>query len=204
VAEGHYKQARLDIVRRQWAIRKIRSMAETDGVAVYFKAVLGMLRVVEDRAMTERYRALGELPEGTLGRAYFEYIMSNEFLFPGERGAPPEAIVFHDMTHILSGYGTTPSGEILAATFSAGYSHVEVLNWLMFVLCQFQLGLQTAPNVPTATKKLDPLELLVAFRRGAAVNQDLNDGWQYWDVIDQPVEALRERLNILPHAYFEP
>ena len=125
-------------------------------------------------------------------------MIDNDFSFPGERGAPPEAMLFHDLTHILSGYGTTPEEEILAATFSAGYSSTEVTNWIVFVLCQFQLGLQTAPDVPPERLKMNPERMIVALRRGAGMNIDLNEGWDPWPVLAEPVEELRRRYNIVP------
>lgn len=203
-AKGHYLRARLDIARRQWAPRKLREMARRDGVGTYYKAVLGMLRLREDPELLMRYQALGEYPAGSLGRAYFDYMVENGFAFPGERGAPIDVATFHDFTHVLSGYGTTPEEEILVATFSAGYSNREVVNWLVFVLAQFQLGLQIAPNVPPARLKLDARRLITAFRRGAAMNVDLNEGWDPWPVLGEPVEALRARYNILSEADFLP
>lgn len=203
-AKGHYLRARLDIARRQWAPRKLREMARRDGVGTYYKAVLGMLRLREDPELCMRYQGLGDQPAGSLGRAYFDYMVENGFAFPGERGAPIDVATFHDFTHILSGYGTTPEEEILVATFSAGYSNREVVNWLVFVLAQFQLGLQIAPNVPPERLKLDARRLIAAFRRGAAMNLDLNEGWDPWLVLHEPVETLRARYNILPESDFLP
>ena len=45
---------------------------------------------------------------------------------------------------------------------------------------------------------------MVAIRRGAAMNVDLNNGWNYWPVMGQPVEELRRRYNILPAEAFLP
>jgi hypothetical protein len=203
IARGQLRRARLDIIRRQWALRKLRAVAEEEGVGVYFKAILGMLRLREDPETIARYRAFEQYPEGSLGRGYYDYMIRNGFSFPGEKGAPPEVMLFHDLTHVLSGYGTTPEEEILAATFSAGYSTHEVHNWLVFVLSQFQLGLQTAPNVEPETMKLDPRRLLVAYRRGASMRFDLNDAWDPWPHLARPLDAVREELGILPESHFD-
>lgn len=204
IAKGHYLRARLDTLRRQWAPKKLRELAAEDGISVIPKAVLTILGGSIDPALSARYIELGKLPPGTLGRGYFDYMIRNDLPFPGEAGSPPEVILFHDMTHVLSGYDTTPAEEILAASFSAGYSTYEVHNWLVFVLSQFQLGLQTAPGVPPSTMMMDPQRLLIAVRRGAAMNINLNEGWDYWEVIEEPIEALRERYNILPESAFGP
>ena len=204
IAKGQLRRARLDILRRHWAPRKAREMAAERGPHIVGEALLGLLNVKSFPEVTMRYQALGEHPPGSLGRAYFDYMIQNDFAFPGEKGAPPEAMLFHDLTHVLSGYGTTPEEEILAATFSAGYSNTEVINWLVFVLSQFQLGLPTAPNVPPERLKLNPDRFLAALRRGAAMNIDINEGWDPWPVLGEPVEELRRRYNILPEASFLP
>ncbi|MCB9753788.1 MAG: TerB family tellurite resistance protein [Myxococcales bacterium] len=198
LAEGHLLRARLDILRRQWAPKKLREIAAKEGISTYWKAALGLLRRYDDPQVAARYRALGELPVGTLGRAYHQFVLDNEFSFPGERGSPPEVIVFHDMSHVLSGYGTTPEEEILVVSFSAGYSNYENYNWFMFALSQFQLGIPTAPGVPPTRGRMNPAALLRAIRRGAAMNQDLNEGWDYWDDVAKPIEDVRKRLNIPP------
>lgn len=204
IAKGQLRRARLDILRRQWAPRKIAEMARKDGVGVYFQAALSLLNIKDDPETIMKYQALGEMPQGSLGRAYFDYMVSNDFAFPGTKGAPPEAMLFHDLTHVLSGYGTEPEEEILVATFSAGYSSTEVVDWLVFVLSQFQLGLQTAPNVPPEKLAMNPVRLIAALRRGAAMNTDLNEGWDPWPVLAEPLDVVRKRLNILPESQFLP
>jgi tellurite resistance protein len=204
LAKGQLRRARLDILRRHWAPKKLKEMAEREGGHLYVDAVLGLMRVRDNPKVIMRYQALGEMPSGSLGRAYFDYMVDNDFSFPGSRGAPPEAMLFHDLTHVLSGYSTTAEEEILAATFSAGYSNDEVVNWLVFVLCQFQLGLQTAPNVPPERLAMNPARVIAAMRRGAGMNIDINNGWDPWPVLAEPVEVLRERYNIRPEAELLP
>ncbi|MEM6994058.1 MAG: hypothetical protein AAF721_26330, partial [Myxococcota bacterium] len=175
-----------------------KAMAAEQGPGIYWAAVRGVMRKYVDEEVSARYRALAAKPPGSLGRAYADYVERNGFSMPGEKGSPPEAIVFHDMTHILSDYDTTPREEILVAAFSAGYSETEPFNWLMFVLLQFQLGIQTAPGVEPEYDMLDPDRLLEAIARGAAMNRDLNEGWDYWAVIDEDVDVLRKRYGIRP------
>ncbi|HEX4968124.1 MAG TPA: hypothetical protein VFV44_06360, partial [Nitrospiraceae bacterium] len=50
----------------------------------------------------------------------------------------------------------------------------------------------------------DPAKALTAIRRGAAMNVDLNSGWDYWPVMGEQVEELRRRYNILPAEAFLP
>jgi hypothetical protein len=41
-----------------------------------------------------------------------------------------------------------------------------------------------------------------SMQRDAAMNVDLNDGWDYWPVMGKQVEELRRRYNILPFEGF--
>ena len=40
--------------------------------------------------------------------------------------------------------------------------------------------------------------MFAAIERGAQVNQDLSDKWDYWAYADLPIDEVRRRLNILP------
>ncbi|MBH8562878.1 hypothetical protein I8748_11915 [Nostoc sp. CENA67] len=37
-----------------------------------------------------------------------------------------------------------------------------------------------------------------ALQRGAACKVDLSDNWNFWEVVDVPVQELRDRYGILP------
>mgnify|MGYP003394228537 FL=1 len=45
---------------------------------------------------------------------------------------------------------------------------------------------------------------MVVVKRGAAMNVDLNNEWDYWLVMSEQVEELRRRYNILPIDVFQP
>ncbi len=48
IARGQYKRARLDTMRRFWALEKLRALAAEEGVGVYFRAALGLLNIKEE------------------------------------------------------------------------------------------------------------------------------------------------------------
>jgi len=202
IAKGQCRHARFDIMRRHWAVKKLRDLAAEQGVGAYFKAILGTLRIKEDTETVEKYKAFEHLPEGSLGRSYYDYILENGFDWPGSKGAPPGLMIYHDFSHILAGYGTTPAQEILTAAFVAGYASYHPAMMFVFVLLQFQLGVQIAPGVEPDRMQMDAREMLLAFRRGSDMNINLNEDWDFWEVIDQPVEVLRERYNILPREHY--
>ncbi len=101
------------------------------------------------------------------------------------------------MAHVLGDYGTDPSGEMQVAAFSAGFRKEQTASILLFVLCQFDLGVRMTPVAKAEVGNLDPDLFLAALVRGSRMNVDLlSDGWSYWPVIAEPVEALRERYGI--------
>ena len=60
-----------------------------------FKGVIG-----EDKALADRFRALGELPKDTLGYHFYQHCNNTGIGFPGEVGGFALGGVFHDFVHI--------------------------------------------------------------------------------------------------------
>lgn len=204
VLRGELIQLRLDLVRRFWLRPKVEEIWNREGIRGLYKFVRGMMGRYENKELADRYRALEHYPSGSLGRAFWEYCRKNGFALPGEKGGAPEQILFHDCAHILSGYGTAPEEEVQVACFSAGFQRREPWIFVFFVLLQFHVGIRMTPITQARTGFFDPGKALIAIRRGAAMNIDLNDGWEYWSVMGEQVEALRTRYNILPAEAFLP
>lgn len=120
VVDGHLWTFKLDLARRVWLGEHLRAAWQSGGVRWLVGAVGARLGIVEDAALADRYRALGALPAGTVGRTYVESQRADGFPLPGEKGSQVEPVVIHDLMHLLSGYGTDPAGEILTASFCAG------------------------------------------------------------------------------------
>lgn len=204
VLKGEMLQLRLDLVRRFWLRDKVKEIWNTAGIRGLYKFMRGMIGKYEDPELAARYRALERYPNGSLGRAYWEYCRNNGFALPGEKGGAPEQILFHDCAHLLSGYGTEPEDEVQVACFSAGFQRRDPWLFVFFVLLQFHVGIRMTPITEARTGFFDPAKALIAIRRGAAMNVDLNDGWDYWPVMGEQVEELRRRYNILSAEAFLP
>jgi tellurite resistance protein len=197
-------QLRLDLVRRFWLRDKVKEIWNTAGIRGLYKFMRGMIGKDKDAALAARYQALEHYPAGSLGRAYWEYCRANGFALPGEKGGAAEPILFHDCAHVLSGYGTDPEGEVQVACFSAGFQRRDPWLFVFFVLLQFHVGIRMTPITKARTGFFDPAKALIAIRRGAGMNVDLNNGWGYWPVMGEQVEELRRRYNILPSEAFGP
>ena len=174
------------------------------GAGAVAKGILVFRGILKDVALTERYRALGELPADTLGRQFHDHCVDAPIPFPGEKGGFPEGAVYHDFTHVLSGYDTSPEGEMKAAAFQAGYTRGDwdFFTWL-FALVIHTAGVNLAPfPMPRLPGRIGQpnlaLEVLHALARGAAISEDLGDGWDFWDLVEQPIDSVRQQLGITP------
>ncbi len=69
--------------------------------------------------VAQRYQELSSLEPGTFGHQSWSFYDRHRFAFPGLPGAVNEIFATpHDCTHLLSGYDTTPLGELLVSTFT--------------------------------------------------------------------------------------
>jgi len=192
----------------------LRDQYAHQGLVGVAKALLGLKGLAEDPALAARYHALEKLPEGHLGKRLWHHYQDNGFKFPGEAGGFPEAGVYHDVSHVLAGYNTTPEGETLVGAFIAGYRERRPDHGfftLMFVVSIFSAGVDVTPIGVGAREgvigHVAP-QLFEAIERGAALTADLSDGWDFWPYLDLPLDEARLRLNVAPkeggHAWDYP
>jgi tellurite resistance protein len=179
--------------------RFVDEAREREGLAGV-KKFLGPLFVGggEDPQLAWRYKQLGLLPEGTLGRAYWEFCTSRRFGFPGEPGGLPERMIFHDFGHVLSGYDTDAEGEMQQGAFQAGFIRTDGFSFLLFVIVQFHLGIKVTPIAEARSGLLDVRKLIRAAERGAACRDDLSARWDHWAWVEMPLKEVRARLGIPP------
>ncbi len=200
LADKSLFRARMDIARRFFAREKLVEATKTKGLGWLASALAAMANVREDSALATRYRSLEGYPAGSLGRGYFDFVRGNGFELPGEKGSAPEIISLHDLTHVLSGYGTDPKGELQVLAFHAGCRREEKdpFAFLMFGIAEFHLGIAMSPVASGSRMQLDIGAMLAALQRGAACTIDPTDGWDPWQVMDRPLVELREEYGISP------
>jgi hypothetical protein len=198
MAEGHAFYARFDMLRRVG--RFMRNAPGFPGIARFVAPVLG-LGFGTDARVAAQYRVLESCARGTFGRAFYDHFVNNGFKFPGEpRGVP---LIFHDVGHVLSGYGVDPQGEIQQAAFQAGFARRDGFTFLLFGILQFHLGLRLTPVAKGYQGLLDVPRVLTALDRGAACKIDLVDGFDLWGHKDRSLEAVRAELGIPPLRVFD-
>jgi AraC-like DNA-binding protein len=198
LVERRVASLRFDILRHMYIGDRVAALYEDEGFLGILRALGGVRGLVEQPAIAAKYRALGRLPLGTLGRGYYEYAIRNHFPFPGERGGAPEMILPHDLAHVLSGYDTDPAGEMQVAAFTAGFRREQTAAILLFVLCQFDLGVKMVPQSAPEIGTLDPDPFFAAFVRGSKMSVDLFGDWDFWPVLAERVDVLRVRYGIEP------
>ena len=204
--EGRTLRLRRHLLARFWVVDRVRARIAQRGFlrAVVPALVATLLRRHGDPALAARFRALRVLPEGTLGRAFLAYLERNHFALPGEPGAVSDIIVQHDLAHVLGDYDTTSTEEVLITAFSTGHRRRDPFAYLLFGIFQFHLGVRLTPAALPEVGNFDPASALEAIRRGAAMNVDLTGEWDYWPMMDQPLEAVRARYGVSPRAVLAP
>jgi hypothetical protein len=197
LAKGQVVRMFVDIARRSFARREFESALRDQGLSGLWKIVGPMIGRARDAQLARRYLDLGALPDHTLGHTYFRFIVDNELGFPGE-GIVPESGVWHDLTHVLAGYGIDPAGEVQNVSFIAGYRQEDPFFWLFTIALQFHLGIKVSPYSPGLRGHFDPALVMRAVERGNAVNVDLSEGWDYWKDLELPLEEARSKYGVPP------
>lgn len=192
VKDGHLKRLLWDHARKT-----VRDYVPGDSTAERLLNVVKYLgqSKIGDHELAERYARLEDLPDESLGHAIYRFYRSRGFSLPGEGGGFSEFLVPHDISHILSGINTDMPGEIGLAAFESGMCRTEfAYQILLAVLLEFHLGIRL--YVDPAEAQLDPEMMALGFERGAQMNLDILKDWDWWEVVDQPVVALRERYGL--------
>ena len=152
----------------------------------------------ESAEVSQRYRQLGGLDEGTLGRELWRYYREREFALAGDPGTVPDALVHHDIMHIISGYDSTLEGELQTLAFTAGMRQEDPFSALFLVLLQYTAGRKVAPSgqLEGARVLFDHDKVLRALERGRGTAVDFSSRHDFWEIMDQPIAALRERFGV--------
>jgi hypothetical protein len=96
---------------------------------------------VDDPALAERWRQLGDLPPDSLGRRVWEMYRARGFSFPGAPGSAPPLLAQHDWVHVLADYGTTVECELEVFAFIArANDDMRAFSLLAMVISLFETG----------------------------------------------------------------
>ncbi|MEQ8842297.1 MAG: hypothetical protein RIB98_15035 [Acidimicrobiales bacterium] len=158
--------------------------------------------------LAARWRALGDLDEGTLGRAVHDFYVARGFHFPGEPDSVPPLLSQHDWVHVLADYGSRLEAEIEVFAFMARASdNPEAFALLGMAITLFHTGLLPAAaglfEADHGVLDLDgmPERLADAFRRGALVAGSVDFlALDYFSMADRTLDDIRRAYNITPKS----
>lgn len=197
LAEGHLFTLRFDLARRMPILRQVASATwKEEGIKGIWKLFKTARGTDQDPEVAWKFKKLGLLPEGTLGREFWVHMTRNGFAFPGELGGLPERAVHHDVTHVLAGYDTDALGETRIASFYAGMLDSDPFALVLGTMVMFHVGVKLSPIATPAHLQWKPEEALAALQRGARCKVKLWDGWDYWAIMDRTIPDLRREYGI--------
>ncbi|MGH7210342.1 MAG: hypothetical protein ACREF1_02625 [Acetobacteraceae bacterium] len=152
-----------------------------------------------DPALAARFDALSALPVASFGHSFWTHFRESGYAFPGNPAALNAAFSLpHDSAHVLTGYDTTPRGEILVSTFTASMHKIlPMAGHVLPVLLTWHVGVRLNDVAGDAHDTLDPTEFWHAWAAGAAATVDtFAPDWDFWRYVNEPLVALRERWSI--------
>ena len=187
---------RFDLMRRVWSLEQFEVSYHAGGLTALLRIVGSGVARPEDEALAERFGALEHFPRDSFGRAYHDHCRTQGFALPGERRGPPEVVLLHDLTHVLTGYGTDPAGEVETAAFTAGNRHDDPFSHLFFVLLQFYLGVHAIPLAKPEVGFYDRARIAGALERGERSSVELGPSWDYWALMSEPLGDVRRACGI--------
>ena len=168
---------------------------------------------VDDPALVAQWRALRDLPDGTLGREVAKFYDARGFVFPGLPGSAPPLLAQHDWVHVLAGYGSTVESELeVFGLISRANDDPLAFSLLAMVISLFETGhlAKGAGLFEYDRGHLSHAGMAVRFadamRRGAlcaAANPP--DGidlfaHDWFNDADRPVADVRDELGIVPKS----
>ncbi|MGD9541040.1 hypothetical protein [Methylocystis sp.] len=159
-----------------------------------------------DPSEVRRFEMLADLPQGTFGRAFYDHFRRNNYGFPGD----PQALnakfsLPHDSVHVLTGYDTTPRGEILVSTFTAAmHPYFPMGGHILPVIFSWHLMVKISDVARSAKDALDPVEFWRAWAAGAAATIDtFAPEYDFWSHATEQLQNFRSSSAILPQGLVE-
>jgi len=179
--------------------RAVQRLAQTPPGQAMLAARPSMLALLGDR---ERLRAM---PENSLGRAYLDFVESQDLSADGLVSASEEAPRFtyldaqeqwmgnrlrdiHDLQHVLTGYGRDELGELCLLSFMTTQTPNRGISFIVFMgRRQYR---RAAPGLPVDACVEEGRRIALAAGWLAAID------WE--QRMQEPLQGLREELGLQP------
>jgi hypothetical protein len=160
--------------------------------------------VPADPALADRWQALEDLRDGSLGRRVTEFYRARGFTYPGRPGSAPPLLAQHDWVHVLADYGTTVESELEVFAFIArANDDLRAFSLLAMVVSLFETGYLRAGAglFESSPGHLSHQGMAVrvadAMRRGALCQGSIDFmGVDWFDLADLGVEEARQHFGV--------
>ena len=185
----------IDALRGKTTLRQLARFRATE----FGRAALADRRRLFDRL--EDRETLKALPAGTLGRAYYEFMASENLSAEGLVKASTipqssdDSIWFrernremHDLLHVVTGYGRDPLGEACLVAFS--FAQTKLKGFALIALFAARRIARTRPGQPVRRAVFE------GYRHGRSAGWLPGADWEA--LLSQPVEAVREQFAVKP------
>ena len=189
----------LDALRGKTTLRQLTKFRATE---------FGRQALAERRRLFDRLEdrdTLKALPAGTLGRAYHEFMESENLSAAGLAKistiphSEDEGIWFrergremHDLLHVVTGYGRDPLGEASLVAFS--YAQTGQLGFAVLALFASRRISQARPGQPIRRT------IFEGYRRGRRAKWLWGADWEA--LLSRPVQEIREEYAVSPAHYY--
>lgn len=188
-------------------IDALRGKTTVRQLARFRRSEFGRAALADHRCLLDRLKdrqSLAALPAGTLGRAYYDF-MSTENLTAdmlieaSQLRSDPAAIddtvwfrernrEMHDLLHVVTGYGRDPLGEACLLGFS--YAQTGQKGFAAIALFAARRISQARPGYPIRRA------IFEGYRRGRSAGWLIAADWE--TLLTEPVAAIREKFRVGP------
>jgi ubiquinone biosynthesis protein COQ4 len=151
--------------------------------------------------LSDRAR-LAALPAGTLGRAYYDFVASEQLSAEGliavsnlrETLVPGEDMTLfrersrdmHDLLHVVTGYGRDPLGEACLAAFT--FAQTGLKGFAVIAIASVRKMSRALLGQPVRRA------LFEAYRRGRRAEWLVGADWEH--LLDQPLATVRAQFGV--------
>jgi ubiquinone biosynthesis protein COQ4 len=192
----------IDALRGKTTLRQFARFRQSETGRAILAERRSLLARLGDRA------SLAQLPPGSLGRAYDEFMASENLSAQGLveaskiRAAPPaidDVTWFrernrelHDLLHVTAGYGRDPLGEACVLAFSCAQTGQKGFAVIATVTAFRIARRQREPRVLRAVYE--------AYRQGRRADWLIGADWE--NLLAAPIEAVRAQFRVRAPKYY--
>src|SRR5216684_2220768 len=191
-------------------IEALRGKTTLRQLARFRQSETGRAMLAERRSLLARLSdraSLAALPPGSLGRAYYEFMATEDLSAEGlvevskiQRPLSGDDLTWfrernremHDLLHTVTGYGRDPLGEGCVVAFS--YAQTGLKG---FALIATVTAFRIARRLPGQHV---PRAVFEAYRQGRRADWLIGADWE--NLLSQPVDVVRAQLGVSPPTYY--